>query len=435
MDKILIYQMLPRLWGRGRLSDVDMATLSYIKSLGMDYIWYTGIPRHASGETFTKGNIGSPYAISDYYDVNPYLADVPENRMSEMDSLIERTHAAGLKVIIDFVPNHVAPNYSDPHGGIRTFDYCDYDWTDTRKIDYGDRGNWDRMRDILLFWAGKGIDGFRCDMVEMVPIGFFRWLTTEVKSVYPELIFIAEVYTRSRYGAYIHEAGFDLLYDKSGSYDILRGIMTSGGPASAITDNWLALGELQSNMLNFLENHDEQRLASRFFIGNAERSYAALAVSLLLNGASFMLYFAQEVGEEADGTPSGRTSIFDLVKVPGAHELYRYIHTGKGLSKRRAQVLDRYGYLLSLASTPLFRRGRMFDLCYCSGFDRSIIHAFARGDGERSMLVAVNFSASEVHVKVTIPHEAVEYLAMKNAAPEGGVGLDIPPFGAVVTEI
>lgn len=435
MDKMLIYQMLPRLWGKGKFSSVDNETLQYVRSLGMDCVWYTGIPRHSTGQPYTKGKCGSPYSICDYYDVNPYMADVESERMEEFVSLVARTHDAGLKVIVDFVPNHVSPDYHDCHGGIRTFDYCDYDWTDTRKIDYGCKDNWLSLRDILLFWAGKGVDGFRCDMVEMVPLDFFRWVIAEVRNLYPDMLFIAEVYSRENYFPYIREAGFDLLYDKSGIYDILRSVMTSGTPASDITGNWLSLGDLQPHMLNFLENHDEQRLASPFFAGDAMHGLAALAAASLLNDASFMLYAGQEVGEDASESQNGRTSIFDLTAVPGLCGLYSFIHTGKGLGKSGRSVLARYREILHLAVSPLFRKGKMFDLGYCSGFDRREIFAFARGNGRKTCLVVANFSNRIQEVTVVIPPEAVAYLEMKNAAPESGVKVSIPPFGATVKEI
>ena len=131
MDKPIIYQVLPRLWGNdtqrpkkngnlgdngtGKLSDIDTDTLEYLKWLGCTHVWYTGIIRHSTQSSeegcipshpqFVKGKAGSPYAICDYYDVNPYLADNPSDRIYEFEQLIKRTHEAGLKVIIDFVPN------------------------------------------------------------------------------------------------------------------------------------------------------------------------------------------------------------------------------------------------------------------------------------------------------------------------------------------
>ena len=106
-----VYQVLPRLWKGGRLQDFDAESLAYVRSLGVTHIWYTGLIRHSADTAFTKGHPGSPYAISDYYDINPYLADNESERMLEFESLIKRTHQAGLKVVLDFVPNHVGRDY------------------------------------------------------------------------------------------------------------------------------------------------------------------------------------------------------------------------------------------------------------------------------------------------------------------------------------
>ena len=208
----VIYQVLPRIWGKGKFSEWDTKAFNYLKSLNVTAVWYTGVIRHASGKPFVKGDPGSPYSIEDYHDVNPYLADRPEARMDEFEKLVVRTHKAGLKVIIDYVTNHVSPDCRD----LPKCNYCDYDWTDTLKVDYSHPDTYGKMLEILLFWASKGVDGFRCDMVEMVPPEFLEWLIAEVRRVYPEMLFIGEVYDRNIYRRFIKELGFDLLYDKSG---------------------------------------------------------------------------------------------------------------------------------------------------------------------------------------------------------------------------
>ena len=125
---MIIYQMLPRLWGDGTLGSIDEASFEHFRSLGITHVWYTGLLEHATCTDYTafgilrdhramvKGKAGSPYAIKDYYDIDPDLADDVNARMLEFENLVRRTHAAKLKVIIDFVPNHVARNY---HSDVR----------------------------------------------------------------------------------------------------------------------------------------------------------------------------------------------------------------------------------------------------------------------------------------------------------------------------
>jgi len=391
VPKAIIYQVLKRLWNEGRFSSFGKASFDYIKSLGVSHIWYTGVVRHATGKPFVKGDPGCPYSISDYYDVNPYLADDAEKRMVEFRDLVARTHEAGLKVIIDFIPNHVSRDYSDSHGGIPTCGYCDYDWTDTDKIDYHAPGTWDRMHDIIFHWLDMGVDGFRCDMVELVPKDFFHWITGEVRKQYPETVFIAEVYNRDNYREFVDYAGFDLLYDKSGVYDILKSIVMHGSTAEALTWNWQFLGDKQENMLNFLENHDEVRLASREFAQSPGKGYSALAVAALFNTASFMLNFGQELGEDASNEANCRTSIFSWTTV-------------NSFKSANLEVLSRYREVLHYAVLPAFASGQVHDLGYCSPFDRSKFFAWLRYDENDTYLVVASFYQEESDVTVRLPH-------------------------------
>ena len=450
--KSIIYQLLPRLWGSGKFSSIDAESLDYMKGLGVSHVWYTGIIRHASkstGEKVVKGEAGSPYAITDYFDVNPYLADNKARRMKEFEALVDRTHQAGLKAIIDFVPNHVAREYKGALGkdddtsvhwkAENDFYYypgeplvlpvrSEYkecpakasgnaftsapdinDWYETVKLNYcpWHTATWDKMYEAVRFWALKGVDGFRCDMVELVPPEFMQWLIAKVKEEFPSVIFIAEVYQKEKYRMYIEKVGFDLLYDKSGLYDTLRAVTCSNASATEITWNWQFLQDLQPRMLNFLENHDEQRLASDFFAGCPEAGYAAMAVSLLLNTAPFMLYFGQEAGEkgmQAEGFSGldGRTSIFDWCKVPA-------------LENPDKIVLSRYKELLSLAETPVFSEGKTFDLCYCQdgAFNPDRHFAWLRSLDGTAKLVVANFSSAPEEITIRIIPEALSYLGIK----------------------
>ena len=138
---------------------------------------------------------------------------------------------------------------------------------------------------------------------------------------------MAEVYDRKRYREFSEYVGYDLLYDKCGLYDILFGISKGWTSPRSITRNWQSLSGLQGRMLNFLENHDEVRLASGDFAASAQKGYAALGVSMLFNDASFMLYFGQEVGENAAESSNCRTSIFDFTRPEGISALYRSLHS------------------------------------------------------------------------------------------------------------
>lgn len=515
MGKVIIYQMLPRLWGNvggknikngtlkdngcGKFSSIDTISLEYLRSLGVSYVWYTGIIRHATAEDsagctpssadWVKGRAGSPYSITDYYDVTPYLADEPENRMEEFHKLVERTHAAGLKVIIDFVPNHVARDYGRfaaahpaPTGmaalgesddkSVHWKDSNDFfyypgiplalpiqnqtymempamasgnsytsspgvnDWYDTIKLNYCDSHTetWEKMYDILNFWAGQGVDGFRCDMVELVPPAFFKWLISRIKKDRPDLLFVAEVYQKTLYSKYIREIGFDLLYDKSGIYDTLRAIVEknakdSGVPvedwqsAKRITWNWQSLGDLQPYMLNFLENHDEQRFASDFFGCDARNSYAALYTALYLNNAPFMLYAGEEVGErgmdnEGFSGRDGRTSIFDWWAPSSLTRLYKYIHGEKeALTPEEESMLDAYRKALKFAAEDnAVSKGTVYDLCYCNyasdGFNPDRHFAFLRDFEDETLLIVCNFSKNDADMKISIPEHAFNWMKM-----------------------
>lgn len=515
MGKVIIYQMLPRLWGNiggenikngtlkdngcGKFSSIDTISLEYLRSLGVSHVWYTGIIRHATAEDsdgctpssadWVKGRAGSPYSITDYYDVNPYLADEPENRMEEFHKLVERTHAAGLKVIIDFVPNHVARDYgrfaaahpaptgmaalgeSDDKsvhwkdsndffyypgiplalpiqnqtymempamasGNSYTSSPGENDWYDTIKLNYCDSHTetWEKMYDIVNFWAGQGVDGFRCDMVELVPQAFFKWLISRIKKDRPNLLFVAEVYQKTLYSKYIREIGFDLLYDKSGIYDTLRAIVEknakdSGVPvedwqsAKRITWNWQSLGDLQPYMLNFLENHDEQRFASDFFGCDARNSYAALYTALYMNNAPFMLYAGEEVGErgmdnEGFSGKDGRTSIFDWWAPSSLTRLYKYIHgEKKALTPEEETMLDTYRKALKFAAEDnAVSKGTFYDLCYCNyasdGFNPDRHFAFLRDFEDETLLIVCNFSKNDADMKISIPEHAFNWMKM-----------------------
>lgn len=512
--KPIIYQLLPRLFantcaapvvggtleqnGSGKLNDITPAVLASIADLGATHVWYTGVIEHGHDADYSaygiarhnphvvKGHAGSPYAITDYYDIDPDLASSVPDRMAEFEALVERTHAAGLKVIIDFVPNHVGRQYhSDAKpAGIEDFGtgdnhemffapnnnfyyitrqqfaphvdmghgaeaYVEFpakasgndcytafpgacDWYDTVKLNYGhDPGDgsnhfdpvpdtWLKMLHILRFWAGKGVDGFRCDMVHMVPLEFWHWALPQVKQHFPDVVFIAEIYDTGLYRPFIEYGGFDYLYDKVNLYDTLRAVETDNHSAARITGCWQAVDGIGQHMLNFLENHDEQRFASSFYAGVAERVIASLVVSTMINTGPMMIYFGQELGEpgmDAEGYSGmdGRTTIFDYWSVATVRRWFAG-GTCKGrLTPGEKKLREQYRTILRLAnSEPALRQGGFFDLMYVNlengGVNPHRHFVFLRHHGEDVVLVAANFGDSTDELSINIPVHAFECL-------------------------
>ena len=542
--KVLIYQVFTRLYGNknttrkengtiaengcGKFLDFNPTVLNRIVSLGITHVWYTGVIRHASQTLYSeygiprqhpavvKGRAGSPYAITDYYDVDPDLAvDVPR-RMAEFEGLVTRTHAAGLKVIIDFVPNHVARQYhsickpkgvkdlgetdNQEHGfnpqnnfyycpGQRFTPYFDLyhgeaepyieepakatgndhfdnapgqnDWYETVKLNYGVDyyagrvghfypmpDTWQKMTDILLFWAAKGVDGFRCDMAEMVPAEFWAHATKTVKQQYPDIVFIGEVYNPSAYRLYL-SAGFDWLYDKVGMYDTMRAIICGQQSTQAISWAWQQTDDIRDHMLYFLENHDEQRIASDFFAADARKGIPALVSSLLMQQNPFMLYAGQEYGErgmdhEGFSGTDGRTTIFDYWSLDtlcraadrqltdDEKSLYHIYKKTIQLARREAAVI----------------RGIFFDLMYVNQHLHRQYVFLRRADNDL-LLIAANFDGDEANINVNIPAHAFDYMQLKERKgvardlmsgekikfelkPDASVNMTVPGYGACI---
>ena len=509
---MIIYQVLTRLFGNdktllvpngtkkqngcGKMSDITTKALEEIRSLGVTHIWYTGIIEHATQTDYTaygiipdhpdvvKGKAGSAYAIKDYYDVDPDLAEKVPARMNEFQNLVTRSHNAGLKVIIDFVPNHVARQYHSDACPKGTEDlgagdnknvafssqnnfyyfpgeslhmdnikpgssyseipakatgndvFCAWpgrnDWYETVKLNYGVDYNegrvahfspipdtWEKMLGILLFWASKGIDGFRCDMAEMVPVEFWGWAISQVKEAYPGIIFIAEVYNPAEYRSYLYRGYFDYLYDKVGLYDTLKAVAQGIADAQSISACWQQIHDIRPHMLNFLENHDEQRIASDFFVGDARKGRAPLLVSALIYFSPFMVYFGQEFGErgmDAEGFSGrdGRTTIFDYWTVD---TIRRWRNKGKFdgslLSKEELSLRQFYADVLKLRERePALSEGRFFDLMY----QNPSLHqqyVFTRKGKRSVVLVIANFCDAEQQIQISLPKHMFELWNIK----------------------
>ena len=521
-EKINIYQIMVRLFGNkkttnkfygsieengvGKFNDISDRALVELKKMGITHLWYTGIIEHATMTDYSsqgvnvddpdivKGRAGSPYAIKDYYDVDPDLAVDVKNRMAEFESLVERTHKHGLKVIIDFVPNHVARTYSSDAkpAGVTDFGETDDvtkafspandfyyipgkpfvvpagtdaggkdfksplkdrqfdenpakatgnnvftakpslgDWSETSKLNYGvDYQNkektyfdpippvWLKMKDILVFWVNKKVDGFRCDMAEMVPVEFWNWVIPQIKEVNPQVIFIAEIYNPGQYEKYINQGKFDYLYDKVGLYDGIKRLIRNEPKADVKDISHVVNVEskaFSSKMLRFLENHDEERIASPAFAGNPAYAKPGMVVSATLSGGPVMIYFGQEVAEpgkgiEGFGGDDNRTTIFDYWGVP---EHQKWMNNGAfdggKLSEEQHELRKFYSDLLRISKeTEAIVRGEFIELSNQPAFNNRM-YAFIRYTDKERVLVVANFDRSKtLKTNITVPQELIK---------------------------
>ena len=508
-DKIVVYQLFVRLFGNknstnkfygtleengvGKFNDINNKALAELKKFGVTHVWYTGALEHAvmndysefgihvDNANIVKGRAGSPYAIKDYYDVNPDLAESVPERMQEFEDLIKRTKEHGMKVVIDFVPNHVARHYVsdakpdgikdlgeeddttkffdannnfyyivneplkvpedyDPLGPENKFTtedkaYVEFpakasgnnifrsdpskdDWFETVKVNYGvDHGNnetknfdpipktWFMMKDILEFWANKGVDGFRCDFVQFTPVEFWEWVIPQIKEINPEIVFIAEIYIPEWYESYINQGKFDFLYDKVQLYDTIRHLMSGTGSTDNLPPIWKDLKGVNKNMIRFLENHDEQRIASPFFSGKPEPGVPGMVLSATLYTGPSMYYFGQEVGEPGKGASGfsgddGRSTIFDYWGIP---EHQKWMNDGEfdggQLSTEQIDLRSKYARLNELCNEKeALKSGKLFDIHphnryfnHDKGYTDKV-YSFIRFTENEQLLILVNFN-------------------------------------------
>jgi len=519
-QKIVIYQLLPRLFGNknnsnipygtieqngsGKFNDITDKALEGLKELHVNYVWYTGALAHASLTDYSKygiqvddadvvkGRAGSPYAIRDYYDVDPDLAVDVKNRMKEFEDLVKRTHAKDLKVIIDFIPNHVARryhSYAKPKGAVdfgaqddvtRSFSpQNDFyyvpdqafvvpagapkntpisplqdglfnekpakatgnnvfsaspkydDWYETIKLNYGvDYQNgekqhfdpippvWTKMRGILIYWTHKGVDGFRCDMAEMVPIAFWNWVIPQIKQVNPGLIFLGEAYNPQVYEQYLEEGKFDYLYDKVGLYDGLKKLIRNEPTADVASIRYVWQKEsagFSDHMLRFLENHDEERIASAGFAGKAELALPAMVVSATLGKGPVMIYFGQEVGEPAHGAEGfggedNRTTIFDYWGVPNHQQWMNHgAFDGQKLTDEQKSLRAYYQQLLKISTQgDAIIHGEIFDVPHTGNMNNRM-YAFIRYSGNQRLLIVANFDRNQnLEANIEIPEHILK---------------------------
>lgn len=523
-ERLVIYQLFPRIFtnmtpdpipdgtlernGSGHLADLDGRLLRSLKDMGVNCLWLTGAIEHATKTDFSlwgiekdnpnvvKGEAGSPYAIKDYYDIDPAIASEIPDRMGEFEDTVKAIHKEGMKVIIDFVPNHTARRYHSDSApeGVRDFGadddvtmffkpsnnyyyitnqqfspgfdiarpgtepYVEFpakatgndcftafctrdDWYETVKLNYShDPGNntdhfspvpdtWNKMLDILMFWASKGVDGFRCDMVFMVPLPFWNWVIPRVKARYPNLIFIGEIYDVGLYRPFLDYGCFDYLYDKVNLYDTLVGIERWNYSAAKLTDCWQTVDGIGPRMLNFLENHDEVRYGSPEFGRDPRRVIPDLVVSALISSGPYMIYYGQELGEKgADNEGfSGyncRSTIFDYWSYD---TMRRWYDAGKcspaKLNAQERWLRREYSKILNLINgIDAFRCGSFFDLMYVNlnnpDFNPHKLFAFLRYDDKEAYLVVANFGEQAQTAAINLPEAAVKMAGLQEGETE-----------------
>ncbi len=547
--KIVIYQVFTRLFGNtnmtnkpwgtieedgiGKFRDFTPKALKEIKELGVTHLWFTGVLHHAVIRDYTaygisnddpdvvKGRAGSPYAIKDYYSVDPDLAVDPAKRMEEFRALIQRTHDQGLKAIIDIVPNHVARNYHSigKPAGVKDFGETDNktvvyaknnnfyylpgesfkvpvlpenekplggakhpladgkfeenpakwtgngsrlaqphadDWYETVKVNYGIRedgtkdfellpegydakpiidhyafwqgksvpNTWVKFRDICLFWLKFGVDGFRFDMAEMVPVEFWSYLNSSLKKEYPKTILVAEVYNPQLYREYLHTGKMDYLYDKVAFYDTLKKVMQGKAPADRLIKIQADAADIEHHMLHFLENHDEQRLASPAFVGSAVKGKPAMVVSATISTSPTLIYFGQEVGEPGAqkagfGQPT-RTSIFDYVGVPN-HQRWMNggAFDGGKLSKEEKSLRLFYKRLLNFTITSPALMGNYKEIQHFNR-EKSFLYtdkifSFVRWSERQKLIIVAGFEPEKtIEFDLLLPREIVQIWNLKD---------------------
>lgn len=482
-----------------KFNHFDTYALQELKNMGFTHVWFTGVVRHASTTGYAasgiepdcpyivKGKAGSPYAIKDFFDVAPDLAENVDARMNEFRALLQRCHKVGLEAIIDFVPNHVCRQYESrniPEGipelgaddnrelgfspmnnyyylpgqafqipdgiaGAEQSGYNEYpakvtgndvfsakpaitDWYETVKLNYGvDLQNggqthfnpipdtWHRMLEVLMFWASQGVDGFRIDMADMIPIEFWSWVVPKIKGQYPQVTFTAEVYKPYQYRQFIENGCLDWLYDKEQFYNVVRNVMLGHQPASDISRIWQEQEGIESHLLRFMENHDEERIASDFFAGDALRAKPAMILAATMGKGPLMIYFGQELGEkgmdvEGFSSLNGKTSIFDYWRV---EQYQKWVDEGKfsehKLDEQEKKLRRWYVELLQFRHNySHVLAGAFYDLMWVNQHvDKQYVYAFLRHVDNDILLVIINFSnKSQPVVDIHLTSHVLEVL-------------------------
>ncbi|HEX2910344.1 MAG TPA: alpha-amylase family glycosyl hydrolase [Chloroflexia bacterium] len=364
-----VYQLFVRTYGAsafgssttGTFNAISSTDITNIKNMGFDTIWLTGIFQQETSSTYgAKGTAGSPYAIRDHYSVSSDLGT-----LTDFNNLVSRIHGAQMKVMVDFIGNHTAREYTstnpnafstsnyiwvDGSGNLNNagngtkaygndshvFPCGTNDWTDTAILDYhgsnadptNTSSTYYKWNQVVSYWQGLGVDAFRADFAHGIPGDFWAYIIAQSKQRNPNFFWMAEAYDNDCYvnggnwrtGSHINtlfSSGFDGVYDK-GNYDQARNIYTSGWWANGLTshrnNNLSSYGRGADYMVEFTSNHDEVQPASNEFFGGANNCYNNGTVDcnnmlygkvptsmIYLEDGTILMYNGHEVGEPANG--------------------------------------------------------------------------------------------------------------------------------------
>lgn len=364
----VIYQIFPRDFSHeGNFKGVT-AQLDRLKDLGVTILWL--MPIHPIGQEKKKGTIGSPYAVQDYYAINPDYGT-----KDDLKKLVSETHRRGMKLIIDMVANHTAwdsvlmkhPDwYKHDATGKITYPY---DWYDIAALNYANPQLRSYMTDMLKYWIREfDLDGFRCDVAGEVPTEFWENARVELDKIKPDIFMLAEAHK-----AELEVKAFDLDYSwplHSALTDVLQGRALANEIRKAWEDElkeW-PRGALH---LRFSDNHDERRAIARF---GEPAALAASALMFALDGVP-LIYNGMEVG---DTTESGAPALFEKLPIFWA------------IAERRPEFPRFYKQIVALRkSSEALRNG---SLNWLRNSDESRIVTFTRRTNTEEVVVAINFS-------------------------------------------
>ncbi|MFP5265650.1 MAG: alpha-amylase family glycosyl hydrolase [Blastocatellia bacterium] len=364
----IIYEVFPRAFSAKGDFDAITARLDDLKALGVTVLWL--MPIHVMGREKKKGTIGSPYAVRDYYSINPDYG-----AKDDLRRLVAESHRRGMKVIIDIVANHTSwdsvmmktPEFyrRDQSGKI----ISPYDWTDVAALNYDNPRLRDYMTDMLKYWIREfDLDGYRCDVAGEVPASFWEAARAELEKIKPDIMMLAEASKPE-----LLVKAFDLDYAWP-FHSALNEVLMGERPASHLRDVWeeqrakFPRGALH---MRFSDNHDERRAIARF----GERgALAASALVFTMNGVP-LIYNGMEVGDTAE---SGAPALFE--KLPIFWQM----------AERRPEFPRFYRQMTALrAAHAALRQG---ETDWLRNSDETRVVSYSRRAGGEEFLMAINFS-------------------------------------------